>query len=122
MNPMRKLASVSLIFFVLSLAILASASPGVAAPAAKPPTKTPIPTATPCVSCPTPTPLPPTPGPCTNCGGNLPKHVLTGYWQNFTNGATPLRLRDVPTSYGLVAVAFADAGASQGSVAFSINS
>jgi len=122
MNAIRKSASVSLIFFVLSLALFVSASPGAAAPMAKPPTKTPIPTATPCVSCPTPTPLPPTPGPCTNCGGNLPKHVLTGYWQDFTNGATPLRLRDVPTSYGLVAVAFAGAGASQGSVTFSIDS
>ena len=109
MSTIRKPASISLIFFILGLTVYvsASASPGIAAPAAKPPTKTPVPTATPCVGCPTPTPLPPTPGPCTNCGGNLPKHVLTGYWQNFTNGATPLRLRDVPTSYGLVAIAFA---------------
>jgi chitinase len=39
----------------------------------------------------------------------LPTHLLTGYWQNFDNGATNLRLRDVPTSYTIVAVAFADA-------------
>ncbi|WP_158886941.1 chitinase [Amycolatopsis anabasis] len=41
--------------------------------------------------------------------GALPKHVLTGYWQNFYNGAKALRLADVPTSYNIVAVAFADA-------------
>lgn len=35
--------------------------------------------------------------------------TITGYWQNFDNGATNLRLRDVPDAYGIVAVAFADA-------------
>src|SRR5687768_15535598 len=39
----------------------------------------------------------------------LPAHLLTGYWQNFDNGATNLRLRDIPASYTIVAVAFADA-------------
>ena len=38
--------------------------------------------------------------------GGLPAHVLMGYWQDFTNGATPLTLADVPSSYNLVAVAF----------------
>ena len=38
----------------------------------------------------------------------LPAHVLMGYWQDFTNGATPLTLAAVPTSYNLVAVAFGD--------------
>src|SRR6185436_13330536 len=31
--------------------------------------------------------------PCGNCGGGLPKHVITGYWQNFNNGALVLKLR-----------------------------
>lgn len=55
--------------------------------------------------------------------GNLPKHLLTGYWQNFTNGATPLRLSAVPTSYNIVAVAFADANPSlAGAVTFNVDS
>nr|WP_020519628.1 glycoside hydrolase family 18 protein [Catelliglobosispora koreensis] len=55
--------------------------------------------------------------------GNLPKHLLTGYWQNFVNGATPLRLSSVPTSYDIVAVAFADAVAGQpGAVTFNLDS
>jgi chitinase len=44
-----------------------------------------------------------------NPGGPLPKHVLTGYWQNFFNGARALRLADVPTTYDIIAVSFADA-------------
>src|SRR5262245_13246545 len=52
----------------------------------------------------------------------LPAHVLTGYWQDFTNGATPLRLRDVSSNYNLIAVAFADATSTPGQVSFSIDS
>jgi chitinase len=55
--------------------------------------------------------------------GNLPKHLLTGYWQNFTNGATPLRLSAVPTTYDIIAVAFADANPSlPGAVTFNVDS
>jgi len=59
----------------------------------------------------------------TGCStGNLPKHLLTGYWQNFTNGATPLRLSAVPTTYDIVAVAFADANPSlPGAVTFNVD-
>lgn len=58
-----------------------------------------------------------------NPGGSLPAHVLTGYWQDFTNGAKALRLSDVPTSYGLVAVAFANAdSAGDGGVTFDVDS
>src|SRR5262249_53736317 len=46
-----------------------------------------------------------TTGGCTT--GTLPKHLLTGYWQNFVNGATPLKLASVPTTYDIIAVAFA---------------
>src|SRR5215468_4637184 len=53
---------------------------------------------------------------------SLPAHVLTGYWQDFANGATPLRLRDVSGSYDLVAVAFAGADpGTPGGVTFSVD-
>jgi chitinase len=48
-------------------------------------------------------------------------HVLEGYWQDFTNGATPLSLASVPTSYNIVAVAFGSATSTPGHVAFSID-
>jgi len=88
-------------------------------------TSTPTPTSAP--STPTPTPIPstptPTPTPCTNCGGSLPTHILTGYWQDFTNGATPLRLSAVNSNYDLIAVAFANADPNTtGAVTFSIDS
>ncbi len=96
-------------------------------------TSTPTPTATAtktATSTPTSTPTPSpttaptlTPTPCTNCGGSLPKHALTGYWQDFTNGATPLRLSDVNTNYDIIAVAFANADpANPGGVTFSVDS
>jgi chitinase len=53
----------------------------------------------------------------------LPAHILTGYWQDFTNGATPLRLRDVSSNYDLIAVAFAGADTSTpGAITFSVDS
>jgi chitinase len=56
-------------------------------------------------------------------GGSLPAHVLTGYWQDFTNGAQSMKLSSVPTSYGLVAVAFANAdSANDGGVTFGVDS
>jgi chitinase len=55
-------------------------------------------------------------------GGGLPAHVLTGYWQDFTNGAMPLRLSAVPTTYDLIAVAFANATGTPGGVSFSVDS
>ncbi|GHO70569.1 chitinase [Ktedonobacter sp. SOSP1-52] len=83
------------------------------------PTKTPTSTPTP-----SPTTMPtPTPTPCPTCGGSLPKHILTGYWQDFVNGATPLRLSNVNANYDLIAVAFANADTSKtGGVTFSIDS
>ncbi|MET0236310.1 MAG: glycoside hydrolase family 18 protein [Kibdelosporangium sp.] len=63
---------------------------------------------------------PPTGG---NPGGPLPKHVLTGYWQNFYNGARALRLADVPTTYDIIAVSFVDAVAGRpGGVSFTLDS
>lgn len=75
-----------------------------------------------------PTPTPPTPNPTPTPpptgtpSGALPAKILTGYWQNFDNGATPLRLRDVPTSYDLIVVAFADSTATPGAVTFNVDS
>ncbi|MBN1412804.1 MAG: hypothetical protein JW969_18300 [Spirochaetales bacterium] len=64
----------------------------------------------------------PTPSPGNTPVGGLPKHVITGYWQNFTNGATALKLRDVPAAYNLIAVAFADATTTAGAVSFTLDS
>jgi chitinase len=58
----------------------------------------------------------------TGGSGGLPAHVLMGYWQDFTNGATPLTLADVPASYNLVAVAFGAATGTPGQVSFSLDS
>jgi chitinase len=55
-------------------------------------------------------------------GGSLPAHLLMGYWQDFTNGATPLTLASVPASYNLIAVAFGTATTTPGQVAFSLDS
>jgi chitinase len=54
-------------------------------------------------------------------GSGLPAHLLMGYWQDFTNGATPLTLAAVPASYNLVAVAFGTATGTPGQVAFSLD-
>jgi chitinase len=55
-------------------------------------------------------------------GGGLPAHVLMGYWQDFANGATPLKLASVPASYNLIAVAFGNATTTPGQVSFSLDS
>jgi chitinase len=52
----------------------------------------------------------------------LPAHLLMGYWQDFTNGATPLSLAAVPSSYNLIAVAFGNSTATPGQVTFSLDS
>ncbi|MDQ1654279.1 MAG: chitinase [Cryptosporangiaceae bacterium] len=84
------------------------------------PNPSPSPTPTPKPS-PTPTPAP-TPTPTPGTPGALPKHTLTGYWQNFTNPARSMRLRDVPAQYDVVAVAFADATATPGAISFTVDS
>ncbi len=47
---------------------------------------------------------------------------MTGYWQNFANGARVQKLSDVPSSYDIVAVAFADTASSPGAVTFNLDS
>jgi chitinase len=89
-------------------------------------TASPSPTATTASASPTATTASPT---ASSTGGSgsgshgLPKHVLAGYWQDFTNGAKSMSLASVPTGYNLVDVAFATAdSANDGGVTFSIDS
>ncbi|SHI01355.1 Chitinase [Streptomyces sp. 3214.6] len=55
-------------------------------------------------------------------GGSLPKHAVTGYWQNFNNGARVQRISDVSSQYDIIAVAFADATTTPGAVTFNLDS
>ncbi|MFF3394212.1 chitinase [Streptomyces sp. NPDC002669] len=57
------------------------------------------------------------PGP----GPSVPKHAVTGYWQNFNNGATVQKLSDVPANYDIIAVSFADATNTPGAVTFNLD-
>ncbi|MFF7728223.1 chitinase [Streptomyces sp. NPDC008001] len=59
----------------------------------------------------------PGPGP----GGPVPKHAVTGYWQNFDNGATVQKISDVQSQYDIIAVAFADATTMPGAVDFHLD-
>ena len=87
-------------------------------------TPTTPPPSTPPPSTPPPTTPPPTTPPPTQPPGDgtLPRHTLTGYWHNFVNGSVALRLRDVPTSYDVVAVSFAEATGTPGAVTFAVDS
>ncbi|WP_093721311.1 MULTISPECIES: glycoside hydrolase family 18 protein [unclassified Streptomyces] len=58
----------------------------------------------------------------TPTGPGLPKHAVTGYWQNFNNGATVQKLSDVQAQYDIIAVAFADATGTPGAVTFNLDS
>ncbi|MFF2327859.1 MULTISPECIES: chitinase [unclassified Streptomyces] len=57
----------------------------------------------------------------TNPGTTVPKHAVTGYWQNFNNGATVQKLSDVPANYDIIAVSFADATTTPGAVTFNLD-
>ncbi|WNE98581.1 glycoside hydrolase family 18 protein [Streptomyces luomodiensis] len=54
-------------------------------------------------------------------GGTVPKHAVTGYWQNFDNGATVQKLAAVQDQYDIIAVAFADATGTPGAVDFHLD-
>ncbi len=54
-------------------------------------------------------------------GGAVPKHALTGYWQDFDNGATVQKLRDVSSQYDIIAVSFADATSTPGQITFNLD-
>ncbi|MFF3992596.1 chitinase [Streptomyces cyaneofuscatus] len=55
-------------------------------------------------------------------GPAVPKHAVTGYWQNFNNGAAVQKLTDVPADYDIIAVSFADATPTPGAVTFNLDS
>ncbi|QIZ36920.1 chitinase [Saccharopolyspora sp. ASAGF58] len=49
----------------------------------------------------------------------LPKHQLTGYWQNFVNNAKPLKISDISPNYDVIALAFGNADSARpGAVTF----
>ncbi|MFJ9623265.1 chitinase [Streptomyces sp. NPDC101181] len=50
----------------------------------------------------------------------VPAHAVTGYWQNFDNGATVQKLGDVQDGYDIIAVAFADATGTDGQIEFNL--
>ncbi|MFC8447867.1 chitinase [Kitasatospora sp. NPDC057223] len=93
----------------------ASPSPSSSASATPTPTATATPSPTATTANPSPT--------ATSTGGpGLPKHILTGYWQNFDNGATVQKISDVPAAYDIIAVSFADATATPGAISFTLDS
>ncbi|MFB6980214.1 chitinase [Streptomyces scopuliridis] len=56
-----------------------------------------------------------------NPGPGVPKHAVTGYWQNFNNGAAVQKLRDVQSQYDIIAVSFADATTTPGQITFNLD-
>ncbi|MEV8534467.1 glycoside hydrolase family 18 protein [Streptomyces sp. NPDC051211] len=63
----------------------------------------------------------------TSPGGNpgnpaVPRHAVTGYWQNFNNGATVQKLSEVQAQYDIIAVSFADATTTPGAITFNLDS
>ncbi len=53
--------------------------------------------------------------------GTVPRHALTGYWQNFNNGASVQKLREVSSQYDIIAVSFADATPTPGQITFNLD-
>ena len=51
----------------------------------------------------------------------LPQHMVTGYWHNFCNGSTNLKLKDVPSYYDMICVAFTGNTATPGEVTFEVD-
>ncbi|MGA4801074.1 chitinase [Streptomyces lavendulocolor] len=56
-----------------------------------------------------------------NPNPTVPRHAVTGYWQNFNNGATVQKLRDVQAQYDIIAVSFADSTATPGQIVFNLD-
>ena len=51
----------------------------------------------------------------------LPQHMVTGYWHNFCNGSTNLKLSQVPNYYDMICVAFTESTATAGEVTFQVD-
>ena len=52
---------------------------------------------------------------------DLPAHMVTGYWHNFVNGSTNLKLSDVPVYYDMICVAFTGNTTTPGEVTFELD-
>ncbi|UQS32506.1 carbohydrate binding domain-containing protein [Streptomyces fradiae] len=61
------------------------------------------------------------PGGGTQPNPTVPKHALTGYWQNFDNGAKVQKLREVQEQYDIIAVSFADSTSTPGEITFNLD-
>ena len=51
----------------------------------------------------------------------LPTYILTGYWQNFNNGAKAVRIKDVPEAYNIIVVSFGESTGTPGEVVFNLD-
>ena len=51
----------------------------------------------------------------------IPQHMVTGYWHNFCNGSTNLKLSDVPSYYDMICVAFTGNTTTPGEVTFELD-
>ncbi|MDT0380996.1 glycoside hydrolase family 18 protein [Streptomyces sp. DSM 42041] len=54
-------------------------------------------------------------------GTTVPEHALTGYVQNFDNGAQTQRLTEVQDAYDIIAVAFASSTSTPGELTFALD-
>ncbi|MFC1412843.1 chitinase [Streptacidiphilus sp. N1-12] len=97
-----------------------TAPPTTAPPTTAPPTTAPPTTAPPTTA--PPTTAPPTTAPPTTTPPTTGKHLVTGYWQDFDNGATDQKISDVNSAYDIIAVSFATADpSSTGGITFSLD-
>ncbi|OAB42327.1 fibronectin type III domain-containing protein [Paenibacillus glacialis] len=56
-------------------------------------------------------------------GGQLPKHILTGYWHNFINNSSNIKVSEIPSQYDIIVLSFADMDVTKpGGVTFNVNS
>lgn len=54
--------------------------------------------------------------------GTLPKHTLTGYWHNFINGSSNIKVSEVPSEYDIIVLSFADMDLTKpGGVTFNVD-
>jgi chitinase len=108
-------------YYADDLALTGPAGSGGTSPSATTASPSPSPSTSPSPSS-SPSSSPTPTGTGSGGGSGLPKHVLAGYWQDFTNGAEALSLAQVPSGYNIVDVAFADTdAANDGGVTFSID-
>ncbi|MEV7779284.1 glycosyl hydrolase family 18 protein [Kitasatospora sp. NPDC088351] len=100
----------------------ATATPTQTPTATASPTQTATPTAT-ATPTQTATPTPTATATSTNPPvTGLPKHAVTGYWQNFDNNSTVQKLADVQSAYDIIAVSFANAVPTRaGAISFTLD-